>query len=256
MFFIIFKKEMRSLFKSPLFYIMAFLTSLLLSAGFSLGLQNFLTIQSNAIYQFGIASSQLNIHYAVFLNHLSFLNLILIFFTPALSMRLMTEEKRQRSLDLLMTSPLRSSDIVLGKFLTLIAVIVIFLLLAMSYLFLTVPMVDFTWTPTLVAVLGIFLLGATYAALDLFAASLTENPMMALILGVVSNISLWIFGGLAEVTDQEFAKKILEHLSMNQHFQSIIEGVFKTSSFIYFLSIIFFFCFLCERLLESSRWRS
>lgn len=256
MFFIILKKEIKSLFKSPLFYVLAFLTSLLLSAGFSLGLQNFLTIQSNAIYQFGIASSQLNIHYAVFLNHLSFLNLILIFFIPALSMRLMSEEKKQRSLDLLMTSPLRSSDIVLGKFLALIFIILILLLLSLSYLFLVIPMVDFTWTPTLVAVVGIFLLGSTYAALDLFAASLTENPMMALVLGVVCNIGLWIFGGLAEVTDHEFVKKILEHLSMNQHFQSIIEGVFKTSSFIYFFSIIFFFCFLCERLLESSRWRS
>jgi ABC-2 type transport system permease protein len=100
------------------------------------------------------------------------------------------------------------------------------------------------------------MVGAVYAAMSLFASSLTDNTMVAFIIGIVLNLGLWIFGGLAEFTDNVVYKKILEQVSVNQHLQLMIDGVFKTSTVVFFISVIFFFCFLAERVVESSRWRS
>lgn len=255
MFWVIYKKELSSFFKSPLFYLIAFACTIVLSVTFAMGFQNFILVQSNAMYQYGASSQQLNIHYAVFLQHLSLMNLFFIFVTPALAMRLIAEEKKNRTYDLLLTSPITSKDIILGKYLAMLTVVGSLLLLVLGYVLSVVPMVDFSWTPTLITTLGIFLVAAIYSSLGLFASSLTDNVMVAFILGVVFNVAIWIFGGLVEVVDQSLLKGILEQLSMNLHFQSMIEGAIRLNGMIFFLSMIFFFCFLAERLVEASRWR-
>ena len=253
---VIFKKEIIGFFTSPLFFLMAFVTTILFSVTFSMGIQNFATLLSNGMYQMGANPQQLNIHYAVFLQHLSLTNLLFIFFTPALAMRLLAEEKRHRSFELLMTSPVTSWQIVLSKYLSLVSVLFVIEFLAFIYITLSARMFEFDMIPTLLAGVGIFLIGCVYAAMSLFASSLTDNSMVAFIVGVVLNLALWIFGGWAEFTDNVLYKKILEQVSVNQHLQLMIDGIFKTSTIVFFLTMIFFFCFLTERVVESSRWRS
>lgn len=255
-FYVILKKELSSFFRSPLFYLMGFLASLLLTITFSLGIQNFSTLLSNGMFQMGATPQQLNIHYAVFLQHLSLVNLLFIFFTPALAMRLLAEEKKNKSFELLMTSPVTSWNIIASKYFSLLVVLFVIELIAFVYIVLSGRMFEFELLPTVFTGLGIFMVGAVYAAMSLFASSLTENAMVAFIIGIVLNLGLWIFGGLAEFTDNVVYKKILEQVSVNQHLQLMIDGVFKTSTIVFFLSITFFFCFLSERVVESSRWRS
>lgn len=253
---LILKKELVGFFTSPLFFLMAFVTTLLQSITFSMAIQNFATLLSNAMYQMGAFPQQLNIHYAVFLQHLSLVNLLFIFFAPALAMRLLAEEKRNRSFELLMTSPVTSWQIVIAKYFSLVGVLLAIELLAFLYIFFSTQMFVFELVPTLLTGCGIFLVGALYAAMSLFASSLTDNTMVAFILGIVFNLGIWIFGSLADFTDHAMYKKILEQVSINQHLQLMIDGVFKSSSIVFFLSAIFLFCFLCERVVESSRWRS
>ena len=76
------------------------------------------------------------------------------------------------------------------------------------------------------------------------------------ILGVVFNIAIWIFGGISDNFDHPVTKAILEQVSLNNHLQSMMEGAVRTDGLIYFFSIIFLFCFLTERVIESSRWRA
>jgi ABC-2 type transport system permease protein len=253
---VIFKKEFLGFFTSPLFFLMAFVATLLFSITFSMGIQNFATLLSNGMYQMGANPQQLNIHYAVFLQHLSLVNLLFIFFTPALAMRLLAEEKRNRSFELLMTSPITSWQIVFSKYMSLISVLFALELLAFVYIVFSGRMFEFDLLPTVLTGVGIFMVGAVYASMSLFASSLTDNTMVAFIFGIVFNLGLWIFGGIAEFTDNVVYKKIFEQVSVNQHLQLMIDGVFKTSTIVFFISIIFFFCFLCERVVESSRWRS
>lgn len=252
----LFKKEFKSVFFSPLFYIIAFLTTSLLGVTFSISILNFANQISNAMMAMGMASQQQNIHYVVFLPHLSLLNLILMFMVPALAMRLISEEKKNRTFDLLLTSPISSVQIVVGKYLSLLAVVFGLTLLAFAYIAVARKMFDFVWAPALLALLGIFLVGAVYSALSLFASSLTDNTVIAFFVGIVFNISVWILGGFSELAESTTMKAVFDQVSLNQHLQSFVEGVLRLNGVVFFLSVIFLFCFLTERVIESARWRS
>lgn len=253
---LIYKKEVQTLFKSPLFYVMAFLTTLLLSIGFIMGIQNYSVLMNNAMYQYAAAPQQLNIHYAVFLQHLSFLNMVFIFFAPALAMKLLSEEKKLHSFELLMTAPVTSQQIVIGKFLSIATTLFVLEAIGFLYIFIASGMVEFNWWPTLITATGIYLIGLLYASLCLFIASLTDNTMIAFILGVICNLVLWVIGGTLDFIDHPVLKKVVEQIAINQHLQLFVDGVIRTNSIVFFLSVIVLFCFLTERSVESSRWRS
>ncbi len=255
-FFVIFNKELKQFFQTPLFYFLAALATLILSVTFVTGLSHFAQIQSNAVFQMQSDPQRLNIHYEIFLNHLSVLNMLTMFFIPALAMRLLSEERKNRTFDLLMTAPIRSVDIVLGKFAALMVVVFAFAVTALVFIALSRRIFEFEWTTTLIAWLGMIFVGAIYASISLFASSLTQSSLVAFTLGIVFNISIWIFGGLSDVVDTPWLKPIVEQISLNFHLQSVIEGVIKTNGFVFFFSLICLFLFLSERIIESSRWRA
>jgi len=157
---------------------------------------------------------------------------------------------------LLLTSPIQSFQIVAGKFMALFSVVFSITFLACIYFIISRRMFEFLWAPTLIAAFGILLVGAVYSAISLFASSLTENTMISFSLGIVFNISLWVLGGLSDIFEGPIAKPIFEQISLNQHLQIMIEGVLKTNGLIFFASLIFLFCFLTERIIESARWRA
>jgi len=252
----IYAKEVQQFFRTPLFYFLAALAALLMSITFILSLSHFSQVQTNAVFQMQSDPQLLNIHYAVFLQHLSILNLLMMFFVPALAMRLISEERKNRTFDLLMTSPIRSIDIILGKFFALMTVVAAFAAVAFVYILFSRKLFEFTWSTTMIAWVGMILVSAIYAAISLFASSLTESPLISFALGIVFNISIWIFGGLSDVIDSPMLKPIVEQISLNFHLQSLVEGVIKTNGMVYFISIIALFLFLSERVIESSRWRA
>lgn len=254
--YVIFKKEVAIFFKSPLFYFLAFMMTILLSILFSISLDKFAQTASNAMLQFGMQPQLLNIHYSVFLPHLSIINLIFIFLVPALTMRLISEEKKMRTFDLLLTSPITSVSIVLGKYFATLVVILGLIIVSFIYPLIARHVFEFSWAPTLVAGLGIFLVAAVYTSMSLFASSLTDNGLVSFVLSIVFNLSIWFIGALNESFNEPFLKKILEHISLNNHLAGLIEGTIRTNGLIFFLSIIVLFCFLTERVVESSRWRA
>lgn len=253
---VIFKKEFKGIFLSPSFYTIAFLVSLVLSWSYPIQLNLFSQLLQNYVFQQNLPNqNQLNIHYGLFLRHLSYLNLMLIFVVPALTMRLLAEEKKLRTFDLLLTSPVTSKDIVLGKYLAALAAVGGIVLLALSYPVATATMAKLNWGPLLVAFLGIFLVGGAYAAMNLFCSSLTENALVAYVTSVVFNVSIWFVGIGVEMTDSQTIRQIIEHVSINTHLSSLVEGTIRSSAVIFLVSLIALFCFLAERVVESSRWR-
>ncbi len=254
--FVIFKKELSAYFLSPLFYFISFLMTSLLSIMFAISLDKFHSNSTNAMMQFGASPQSQNIHYQVFLPHLSLVNLLLIFLVPSLCMRLLAEEKKMRTFDLLLTSPVTSLAIVLGKYLATLVTIFGLIAVTMIYPIISSHIAEFPWAPTVIAALGIFLVAAVYAAMDLFASSLTDNGLIAFVLSIVFNLSIWFVGALNESFDEPTAKRILEHLSINTHLAGLIEGTVRTSGLVFILSLVFLFCFLTERVIESSRWRA
>lgn len=230
--------------------------TVLVSILFSISLEKFSQTSSNAMLQMGTQPQMLNIHYSVFLPHLSIVNLIFIFLIPALTMKMIADEKKSRTFDLLLTSPISSADIVVGKYLAALVTIFALIIVAMIYPLLSRQVFEFNWAPTMVAALGILLVAAVYLAMDLFASSLTDNGLIAFVLSIVFNLSIWFIGALNESFDEASLKTILEHISLNTHLAGLIEGTIRTNGLIFFFSLIFLFCFLTERVIESNRWRA
>ncbi|KHD87459.1 MAG: ABC transporter permease [Bdellovibrio sp. ArHS] len=251
----ILKKELKGFYANPTFWVICFLVSLVFSWVYPIQLNLFAQLLTNYVMQQGVPSNQLNIHYGVFLRQLSYLNLLLIFVVPALTMKLFAEEKKLRTFDLLLTSPVTSLQIVLGKYFAALGAVLGIVILAMLYPLATSTLATINWMPLIIAFFGIFLVGGVYAAMDLFSSSLTENSIVAYVTSVIFNVSIWFIGIGAEVVDGEMARKVFEHVSLSSHLSSLVEGTVRTNGLVFFLSIIVLFCFLAERVVESSRWR-
>lgn len=250
------KKELKGFFLTPSFFFIAFLISVILSFLFPVHFAMFAqNLQQAAPGLEG--GQQANIHYGVYLRHLSYMNLILIFIVPAFSMKLLAEEKKMRTFDLLLTSPISSWDLVLGKFLALCGVIMGIMLLALLYpLMTTMLVVKIHWPSLILAFSGIFSLSLVYAAMNLFCSSLTESVLVAFIMSVILNVSIWFVGIGVEAVDSQTARQIFEHMSLSTHLSGLVEGVLRLQSLTFFLTFVAIFLFLTERVVESHRWRA
>ena len=249
------KKEIRGFIWNPNYWVVCALACMVMSWVFPIQLNVFADGLKNQVYAMSMPPQQLNIHYAVFLRQLSYLNLILILVVPALTMRLLAEEKKLKTLDLLLTSPITSLHIVLGKYAGALVAIFGITFLAFLYPASAVFFTKINWAPLIVSFLGIFFVGSVYAAMNLFCSSLTESAIVAYVMAVIFNVSVWFVGVGADIIDSSFGRQVFEHISLSVHLASLVEGTIRTSTLIFFLSVITLFVFLAERVVESARWR-
>lgn len=252
----IYKKELKGFLFSPTFYVVCALIAIVFSFIYPNVLSKFSEALQMGMMNPEIAGQQMNIHYQVFLPQLNVLNLMLIMIVPALTMRLFAEEKKVRTFDLLLTSPITSAEIVAGKYLAALSAVFGLCLIALLYPLATAAFTKLQWGSLWIAFFSIFAAGAVYAAVDLFCSSLTESGIIAYVLAVVLNMGLWFVGIAVDSVDNEILRSVFEHISINQHLVALVEGSVRTSSLIFIASLIFLFCFLCERVVEASRWRS
>ena len=153
-------KDVRSLFVSPLFYLVAGVCTLLWSVFFSLSLQEF--AQSSQMMMSQMGGEGASINYVVFARHISLVNFVMILAVAAFTMRLFAEEKRQRTFDLLLTSPITATQITLGKFVGGVLVSWALILISAIYPFGTALIVKSELLPIASAYLGLMLLVACY----------------------------------------------------------------------------------------------
>jgi ABC-2 type transport system permease protein len=251
----IFKKELTGLISSPYFLVVCGLCALVMSWLFPLQVATFLQNLKGSIYSMQLPPQAQNLHYAVFLRHVGALNLILIFVVPALTMKLFSEEIKMRTLDLLLTSPVTALQIVLGKYFALLSSLLVLVLISFIYPLSVAPFAEVQWAPLIISFFGIFLIGAVYGAMGLFCSSLSGSAILSLVMAVILNISIWFLGSGSDVVDSSLGRAIFEHISLNVHLGTLVEGTLRTNGLIFFFSLIFLFCFLTERVVESSRWR-
>jgi len=185
-----------------------------------------------------------------FFGQISLLYLLL----PILTMRLLAEERRLHTMELLFSSPVSVSHIVLGKYVA--AAILLTLTLLMT---LPGPLYVFLYgNPDLGALVsgyvGLFFVGLSFLSLGLFASSLTDNQIIAAMLGFGLVVLFWIIGGAPYVVGAD-AGFLLAHFSLLEHFYVFSKGIIELKDVVFFLSFIFFFLFLTHQVLESNRWR-
>ncbi len=175
--------------------------------------------------------------------------------SPALAMRLIAEDRRTRSIELLLTSPVSSTQIVLGKFLGALGFAGVLaldtLLYAAILLWLGEP------DPGVLAAnyLGFFLIFGTFLAAGLFMSSLTENQVLALVLAFGFNLVVWIIGWVGSLLGEGTLKTTVEYISMLNHIDDMSKGVIHAQDLVYFLTFIGFFLFATVQRVEALRWR-
>ncbi len=177
----------------------------------------------------------------------------LVFLGPALTMRLLAEERRLGTLDLLLSSPVSDWQVVAGKYLGAMALYVLMLLATLFYAALLYWLGTPDSGPVATAYLGLFLYGAATLAVGLWASSLTANQAVAAVVGVGVLVLLSITQ-LAAASTGGWASTVLEETSMVTHFADLRRGVLDLSDIVYYLSVIVLFLFLSVRSIESRRW--
>jgi ABC-2 type transport system permease protein len=247
-------KDFRSLVTSSVFLVCAAVASCLWSFVFLRQILEF-AAKSMAGPMMGMNPEPMNIHFTVFMSHMGVTNVLLIFAVPAFTMRLLAEEKKNRTYDLLLTSPITATHIALGKFLAGFGATMVLLLISFLYPLGASMFADFSFAPLLTTYLGATLLAALYVAVGLFSSSMTDSVLLAVIVGIIFNLSLWFVTQGSEMASSPLVSQIMEQISIGQQYSTFLRGTLQISAIVFFLSAITLFVFLTQRVIESSRWR-
>lgn len=248
-------KDIRSYFVSPIAYVV--MTGFLLLGGwffFNL-LANFnFMLQIYSAMRNPEALAQLNLNRMVIAPLLHNLSVVLVILVPVITMRAFAEEKRTGTYELLMTSPLSVTEVVVGKFLGAFVFVFVMLLLTAIY-----PAILLAYGNPEVGVmlggfLGLLLLATAFLSVGLLTSSLTENQIIAAVSCLVALLLLYVISWPAE-TSGETLGAILRYLSLTDHFGEMVKGVIDTKDLVYFASVTALALFLTHRSVESLRWR-
>jgi ABC-2 type transport system permease protein len=185
---------------------------------------------------------------------LSTVAVIAIFLIPLISMRLFAEEKRQGTIELLVTSPIHDLEIILGKWLAALlmyASLLAVLLIDLSFFFFYG---NPNWKPLLSGLLGLLLQGACLLALGAFISSLTKNQIVAGSVGFAAALLLWLLSWATAYGSSDTVQ-VLNYISIVSHLDTFTRGVIDSKDIVYYCSMIFLGLFLTSRSLESIRWR-
>ncbi len=184
---------------------------------------------------------------------------VFLFLVPAVTMRLFADEKKSGTIELLFTKPFTDLQIILAKYLSGL-VLVLFSLIPTFIHYISVYLlgsevgnldVGGTWG----SYIGLFFLAAIYVAIGLFASSLTENQIIAFLIGVI--LSFFFYIGFEQISSLSFLEKISEtilNLGINEHYKSMSRGVIDIRDLVYFIGVIVLFLFTTKTVLESRKW--
>jgi ABC-2 type transport system permease protein len=248
-------KELRSYFVSPVAYVV--LTGFLLLGGwffFNLLSRFSLMLTLYTQFQGGEAANRLNLNDYVIAPLMHNLSIVLVILIPMITMRAYAEEKKSGTYELLLTSPVRTGELVLGKFLASFLFICIMIGLTGIYPAILLVFGNPEMGVMAAGYLGLLLVATAFVAVGLLTSSFTENQIIAAVSGLVATLLLYIIGWPAE-TAGNILGPLLRYLSITEHFSDMVKGLIDTRGLVYFVSLITLALFLTQRSVESLRWR-
>ncbi len=247
------KKEIKTYFSSPIAYAVV-AVFLVLVGFFFYSLISWFNSMSIQMAQNPYYYQQVNINQMVYTPLFHNISIILLLMLPLLTMRLFAEEKKMGTEELLFTSPVAVNEIILGKFVGCLFVLLIMLLLTGLLSIFTFVYGNPEVTPLLNGYLGLFLMGAAFISVGLFFSSLTENQIVAAVLTFGALLFFWIINW-ASTSASGVWQSVLNYLSFFQHFDDMTRGILDTKDLVYYLSFAFFGLFMTHAVIQSRRWR-
>jgi ABC-2 type transport system permease protein len=239
-----YSRELRAYFFSPLAYVVLFFFLLINGIAFSIIVSSLSDPRSPAgpplEYFFG----------GTFLFWL-----VLLFITPVLTMRLISEELRSGSVEVLMTAPITEGQVVAGKYLAVLTFYAFLWAPTLAYAGLLAHHAKVDWGPVAAGYVGILSLGALLLAMGTFASALTKSQLVAAMITVALLIPLFLFGLVDSLFNGQVAKQVIGYLSLSSHMEELARGIVDTRRLVFYASWTWFFLFLASRALEDKKWR-
>ena len=229
----IFKKELRSYFNSAVAYVVI--------------------VVFLAIVGWMYTSSMFLINVASLRMMFELVPLVFLFVVPAVTMRLLAEEKKAGTIELLTTKPLHDWEIIAGKFLAAWELIGIALLPTLIYYITIVFLGDIDNGPVIGGYVGLLLMAGVYVAIGLLASSLTENQIVAFIIGLLLMFAFYMMDKVL-IFVPDFMTSVVEYLGIDFHFSNIARGVIDSRDIVYFGSMLGFTLYLSVVSLEKRKW--
>ena len=241
------RKEVRAYFVSPLLYVVAAVFYAL--TGF------FFYTQLVYFVQYGFGFNIIGNFWMAFLAGAPYsVSMVLLLVVPLLTMRLLAEEKKLGTIELLLTAPLRDGTIVAAKFAACTLVLALLLLGTLAYPAFLLTIQPLPWQPIVASYVGLLLLGVSFTACGLFVSALTESQVVAAV-GTLGVLMLFWAVSWNEAATNPPALRAAAKFAMFDHFEPFARGVVDGGDLAYFAAITTFFTFCTLRVLEARHWR-
>jgi len=184
----------------------------------------------------------------------SALFLVILFLIPILTMRLLSEEKKQKTDQALLTAPVSLWSIVIGKYLAAVVLYVMGISIVFVYGLILTYFGPVVWSAVVAYYFALVLLGAAFIAVGVFISSLTENQMSSAVVSFLALMLLYMIDSIANSFSAKFVKDTLKSLSFYTRYIEFTIGIFNLSSVLFYISVAFLFNFFTVRVLEKRRW--
>ena len=180
-------------------------------------------------------------------------SLVLLLMSAVITMRLISEERKLGTLELLLTSPIRDSELILGKFLGSLGMLAIMLGLTILYPILLEIYGDPDPGPIISGYIGMFLLGMTCLSVGIFASTLSSNQIVSAVVAGGILFGLWYIGVAAGYLPEALGN-VVQYFSLQYYYPDFLSGFIDTKGIVYYISITALFLFLAIRSIENSRY--
>lgn len=244
----VFRKELKSYFYSPVAFVVLFVFLIISGIFFFLYLQSFAQAQTDP--RLTLTDEVVNLNESVIRPFFGTISVVLLLLIPIITMRLIADERRGFTAELLFTLPVRITSIIIGKYLSSLALFCIMMMLSAVYMLVLIKYGNPDPWPILSGYLGLFLMGGSFLAVGLFASSLTENQMIAAVITFGILLVFWIMGATSAAGDS-----VVGYLSVINHFEDFSKGVIRLNDAVYYLSFTFLALYLACIVLDSERWK-
>jgi ABC-2 type transport system permease protein len=231
---VISRREIRTYFNSPVAYIVV--PVFVIITGYLFFTQLFLEKQADMRGFFNI------------------MPLLFMFMIPAITMRLLADEKSSGTLELLITMPVRDWEVVVGKFLAAMALLCTAIGLTLVFAITVKSLGPLDRGPAIGGYLGLVLMGGAYVSIGVMASALTRNSIVSFIVAFAISFALYLLGRLTQFLPQAL-QKLVAYLSIDGHFENVGRGVIDTRDLIYYFSVMVVCLLIATLSLESRRWK-
>lgn len=247
-------KEFKSYFTSPIAYILMAFFGLIFGFGFYTATRDMVRFSLMSQMQGG--PQPINLNLQIIGPLLGFASTISLFLIPMITMRLIAEEKKTGTIELLLTSPVNDLGIILGKWMG--GMLLYLCILGMSVINIVLL---FFWgkpnfQPVLVAYAGLILQGGCLLAIGLLISTMTKNQIIAGGVTFFVCLLLWLLSWFTQSDPNSTVSQVVNYLSIITHFDNFSKGMLSLKDVVFYLSMIYFALFLTSRSMESLRWRS